>query len=332
LARALEPVSELTGAMEQIVEHGDLTQVVRQDRDDELGRMVVYFAKLVEKLREIPVTLGVSMGSLNDAIGALVEATEQQNRMLARQAASLHQTQVTAEEIRQISDTAAGRARELMRLARQAVVTSREGEDKVRQSVDSFSAVREQVEAISGQMLALNDSAQRIMDIVGTVKDFSDQSNILALNAGIEAMRAGEHGKGFSLVAREVRTLADQSLNATARVEQIMGQVTQDIARTVKTTQDGNRRIEAGAAGAKLSGEAFNSLAALSRSNTEMVSQIAEAVDQQNTGIDQIFQAVKGQNEAMDETLAGLQATQSSLSVLRQVVSDVDLVLRSFKV
>ncbi|HEX8705950.1 MAG TPA: methyl-accepting chemotaxis protein, partial [Myxococcaceae bacterium] len=168
--------------------------------------------------------------------------------------------------------------------------------------------------------------------ITQTVKDLADQSHMLALNAAIEAVRSGEHGKGFGVVAREIRSLADRSIRATSQVRDLLADVSNAIANTVRITEQGARRMEAGLSQVRHSGDTLRALSAIVRDSSASVRQIAHTVNQQTAGIEQIFTAVIELNSLMDGTLERITATSNAVGSLRahsdrvsQVVSDYQI-------
>src|SRR4051795_9573994 len=121
--------------------------------------------------------------------------------------------------------------------------------------------IREQVQSIADNILALSEQSQQIGEIIATVNDLADQSNLLALNAAIEAARAGEHGKGFAVVAAEIRSLAEQSKEATAQVRRLLGDIQRATNATVLATEEGTKGVEHGAQLIGQAGETIDELA-----------------------------------------------------------------------
>ena len=330
--RLVSPITQLTLVVKRIVEEGDLTQRISVASEDEVGRLAAYFAEMVERLRKVPLELGKSAETLSQAVAALEAATAQQNSTITRQATALQETQVTAEEIKQTSQTAARSAQGILEATQRADEIGRKGEESVEQSLEALSDMRAQVGEIAKRINELGDRTRQIGDITNTVKELADQSNMLALNAAIEAVRAGEHGKGFSLVAREIRRLADQSIQATNRVREILESVSSAAAAAVKNTESGASRIEVGLSQAKASGDNLKALAGMVRDNNAAVRQIASAVNQQNTGVGQVFTAVMDQSRMMDDTVKQLENALKNVDTLKQVSRDVLEVVRSYKV
>jgi methyl-accepting chemotaxis protein len=162
------------------------------------------------------------------------------------------------------------------------------------------------------------------------VKDLADQSNMLALNAAIEAVRSGEHGKGFAVVAREIRTLADQSIQATGQVRQIIEGIAQEIQAAVVLAAASQRHIESGLTEAKSSGDNLKELSTIVTESAQSARQIAGAVGQQNAGIAQIFTAVTDQNRMMEETVQRLDESRATAQRLKDVTKKVHNLVTRF--
>jgi methyl-accepting chemotaxis protein len=176
---------------------------------------------------------------------------------------------------------------------------------------------------MSTRIRALDERAQLIANLTTTVKDLADQSNMLALNAAIEAVRSGEHGKGFGVVAREIRSLADQSIQATNHVREILQDISEAIRTTVSITETGSEKVESSLAQVRAFGDNIRQLSGIVRDNAAAVRQISAAVTQQNAGIGQIFQAVNDLTKMMDDTMQRLRTTDGATALLRSVAEQV---------
>jgi methyl-accepting chemotaxis protein len=177
--------------------------------------------------------------------------------------------------------------------------------------------MKEQSSQTAERINALQRRMGQVRAIADTVKDLADQSNMLALNAAIEAVRSGEHGKGFALVAREIRRLADQSIQATDQVREILESVASELNEAVEVAGRGARRMEGEMAEVRKSGRSLSSLADLVRTTAGSVGQIATAVTQQDEGIGHIFGAVTRQSEMMERTQVQLGEVRASLDQLK---------------
>jgi methyl-accepting chemotaxis protein len=330
--RMVRPVITLTEITRRIVEEGDLTQEVRVQSDDEVGVLSRHFAAMVDRLRQIPRELAKNAQLLKQAVAALEEATAAQNAVVTRQATALQETQVTAEEIRQTSRVASRSADGILQDIARAEAAGEKGALALEESLKSLGDILASVRATSSSIGDLGERTRQIGGITNTVKDLADQSNMLALNAAIEAVRSGEHGKGFALVAREIRRLADQSIQSTERVREILNSVGGAVSSAVAGSEDGARRVEASLDQMRSSSEHLRALALVVRDTSSAVRQIAGAVSQQDTGVNQVFAAVVDQNKMMEESMQQLRGTLNAVNTLQEVSSGLAEVLGRYKV
>jgi methyl-accepting chemotaxis protein len=331
VARFVAPLRALTHAARRIVD-GDLTQQIQVMANDEVGEVAGAFVQMVEKMKEVLRALQESVQLLTNAGGELSQSTTDQSQTITRQATALQETQVTAQEIKQTSLLAAQKAETVLKLTEKADQVSSQGEEAIEKSLGGLTDIRSQVDEIAQKIAQLSERTQQIGGITQTVKDLADQSNMLALNAAIEAVRSGEHGKGFAVVAREIRSLADQSIQATNRVREILEDIGGAIRVAVSITERGSQKIEGGLLQVKQSGENLRELSNIVKDNSSAVRQIAAAVSQQNAGITQIFSAVTDQTRMMDETMRRLETTTQAASTLKDLSQRVSEVVGRFRV
>jgi methyl-accepting chemotaxis protein len=327
----ISPLRRLTHLTSRILE-GDLTQRVDVTSSDEIGELAAAFGAMVEKLKQVVGALQDSVRLLKQAGDDLGTSTSEQSETITRQATALQETQVTAQEIKQTSLLAAQKAEAVLKLTEKADEVSNSGETAIESSLGGLTDIRAQVDEIAHKIAQLAERTQQIGGITQTVKDLADQSNMLALNAAIEAVRSGEHGKGFAVVAREIRSLADQSIQATNRVREILEDISGSIRGAVAITEKGTQKIEGGLQQVRVSGENLKQLSNIVKDNSAAVRQIAAAVSQQNAGITQIFSAVTDQTKMMDETMRRLETTTAAAGVLKDLSQRVSDVVRGFRV
>jgi methyl-accepting chemotaxis protein len=333
LARSVtRPIKALSEAVSRVVRERDLTHDVQVQANDEVGELATAFSQMVAHLRESTTSLQQGTRVLTEAVAELTQAASQQEANLSRQAASLHETQVTAQEIRQSSMMAAERSQSVLAVAVRAQEVGSSGEQTVSASVQGFERLHEQVGKVSQSIAALGERTQQIGTITETVKSLADRSNMLALNAAIEAVRSGEHGKGFGVVAREIRHLADQSIKSTGQVRDLIDDTRLAIQSAVVMFDEGQQQMEKGLAQVRASGNNLQQLSSIIQETAAATRQIAGAVGQQNTGITQIFQAINDLSTQMNEALQGVQATTVSALRLQEVAMRMESVATAYKV
>lgn len=299
---------------------------------DEIGDLAFALNSVLSKLRQIPETLASSASRLMAAGKELSEANSEQQQSLNQQAAAIQETQVTSQEIKHTSQMTSERAESMLRVARRAEELGHEGEAAIEQSMQGLSTIQGFVDAMQVKLNRLAESATQIGEITEAVKDMADQSNLLAVNAAIEAARAGDNGKGFAVLAREIRALADQSVKSTTRIRTILGEVIGAIRAAATMVEQGSRDIQGGLERMRASSNSLRELSRLSQENSSAMRQIVAAVNQQNAGISQIFSAIADLSQIMDGTLRRLESTQQATGTLEVVSTEVSEMARQFTV
>jgi len=299
---------------------------------DEIGDLAFALNSVLGKLRQIPETLASSASRLVAAGKELSEANNEQQQSLNQQAAAIQETQVTSQEIKHTSQMTSERAESMLRVAKRAEELGHEGEAAIEQSMQGLSAIQGFVDAMQVKLNRLAESATQIGEITEAVKDMADQSNLLAVNAAIEAARAGDNGKGFAVLAREIRALADQSVKSTTRIRTILGEVIGAIRAAATMVEQGSRDIQGGLEKMKASSNSLRELSRLSQENSSAMRQIVAAVNQQNAGISQIFSAIADLSQIMDSTLKRLESTQQATGTLESVSTEVSEMAQQFTV
>jgi methyl-accepting chemotaxis protein len=323
------PLDKLVAGAEQIG-RGNFAHRIDVHNQDETGELARSFnamserrqqaeTQLAKQAEEREHTLRTVAEFVNQLAGATAEilaSTTQQVAGAQEQGSAVAETVSTVEEIAQMSEEAAGRARAVSESARHSEEVGRNGRRAVDEAIASMSTVREQVESIASRILALAEQAQAIGDIITTVNDISEQTHMLALNASIEASRAGEHGRGFAVVAAEVKALADQSKKATAQVRQILGQIQRATQGAVMTTEDGTKSVATATRVVTQAGAHIQTLSELLAQASLTAAQISASASQQATGTGQIRQAMRDVSQATQQTLTSIRQTERAVQEL----------------
>ena len=291
----------------------DLMAAVEREAQLELSRQAV-------EERVVQPLVG-SLAALRDSVQTLTGSTKDQQQDLERQSHALQETQVTAEEIRQTSLIASQQAAQVLRATEEAGDVGAVVEDALGQSVEGLADIRGQVEDISERIQAVAAYTEMIAGITRTVQDLADQSNVLAINAAIEAARSGEHGRSFSVVAREMRSLSSQSVMATQQVRSVLDDTRSRIQGVVDLTRQGGERMSKGIESIQASADRLRMLSGLVQDNADAVRRISASVNQQSVGVSQISNAVTELTAMMDMTVARMASTEAAADIL-QVVSD----------
>jgi methyl-accepting chemotaxis protein len=245
------------------------------------------------KLEEMFRTVGETAARLATAANEILAQTAQQTSGAQQQLAAVSETMTSLDEVGRTSERAADRARGAAETARRSDELSRAGHGAVDEAVEVIGRAKGQADSVARTILELAEQANAIGDIAALIDDLAEQTNVLALNAAIEATRAGEHGKGFSVVAAEVKSLAEQSRRATAEARQVLGDLQKRANRSVLSTEESTRSLEAAVRAAQHAGQVIRDLAELSERLSGAVGEIAQSASQQAVGIGQITEAVR---------------------------------------
>ncbi len=298
---------------------------------DEMGDLAAGMVTVLERLQEIPTRLQASATMLLSASTALGSASNQQRQRLSEQAAMLQQAQLTSEEIRTTSELASHKAESVLSVAGHAGQLGQYGEEALDRTLTGLNTIRDFVDGIRGKVLRLQESATQIAHIAVTVKDLADQSHLLALNASIEAARAGDQGAGFAVVASEIRKLADQTIRENALIRKSLLDIGTAIRDVVSMSEQGALQVEGGLEMVKSSGNNLREMSLIIQENAAAVRQIAVAVNQQNTGISHIFNAITHISAGMDETMKRLDTTLQATETLQAVTREVTEIARRYQ-
>src|SRR5882724_2660694 len=321
-----DPVRDIAEAASRIAE-GDLsTRVDSVQRADEIGVLTNTFGRMVERLREMTRQISEGAQVLADTTGDILITTTQVASGAAETASAVSETTVTVEEVKQTAQVASQKARAVSESAQKASQVSQNGRKSVEETMQGMQRVQEQMEAIAESIVRLSEQSQAIGEIIATVNDLAEQSNLLAVNAAIEANKAGEQGKGFAVVAQEVKSLAEQSKQATAQVRTILGDIQRATSAAVLATEQGNKAVQAGVKQTTETGESIRLLADSISEAAQSATQIAASSQQQMVGMDQVALAMENIKQASVQNVAGTKQAEvaaQSLHELGQKLSDM---------
>ncbi|PTY02322.1 chemotaxis protein [Verrucomicrobia bacterium LW23] len=364
------PLRDVTSAAKRISE-GDLsTPIPAVTRTDEVGDMLRAFAKMQAALSEMArVARSIADGDLNlevkpqsdkDLLGnavttmlaglrrnttamqeaatvlgssasEILAATTQAATGAAETATAVSETTVTIEEVKQTAQLASQKARLVSDNAHRAAEFSQEGRGAVDAYHESIGKIQLQMGSIAETVVKLSEQSQAIGEIVATVADLAEQSNLLAVNAAIEAARAGEQGRGFAVVAQEVKSLADQSKQATVQVRVILSEIQKAISRSVMAAEQGDKTVEAGMRQANAAAASIRSLTEVIESGAQAALQIAASSQQQSVGMDQIAGAMENIKEAINQNVSGTRQTEAAARNLYGVGQKIQTLVNQYQ-
>ena len=313
LNRAIaKPLREATLVAERIAT-GDLRgEVPAGTSRDEVGQMLRALGDMVQSWRTLAAETTRGVATLTGAAGEILSSTAQAAASTAETAAAVSETTATVEEVKQTSLLASEKSRAVSDAAQQAARNAADGRRALEESVKGMQTIQEKMEAIAGTVVRLSERSHAIGEITATVASLAEQSNLLAVNAAIEAAKAGEHGKGFAVVAQEVKSLAEQSRQATRQVREILGEIQKGVGAAVMITEQGAKTVADGVAQTAQAGQAISGLADNMTEAAQAAVQIAVSSQQQQAGMDQVALAMENIQQASTENAAGSRQAEAS--------------------
>jgi len=265
-----------------------------------------------EQLRQGANVLAASASQIMASLTELLASSTQT-------ASAIAQTSITVEEVKQTASIAEQKAKTVSSSAQQTVHVTQSGEQAVETAIAGLHRIHDQMESIAQSVIKLGEQSQAIGEIITNVSELAEQSNLLAVNAAIEAAKAGEQGRGFTVVAQEVRNLATQSKKATAQVRAILSDIQKATHVAVLVTEQGTKAVETGV---QQSIEANQSIRVLSQNVTEAaqaVTQIAASSQQQLVGMDQVATAMGNIKQATTHNIEGTRQIEQAVQQLQGV-------------
>jgi methyl-accepting chemotaxis protein len=284
-------ITELLNLINQ-VSRGDLTLRGKVTNDalgnvaESINMMLENFTTVLERVRKGAVDVSTNANRILVATDEMNTGTTQQDQEITNTASAVEELTVS---MKQVSNNAEASAE----AARRALDAAEQGNRAVRDTLDGMQRIRSSVQATARKIKSLGDRSLEISEIINVINDITEQTNLLALNAAIEAARAGEAGRGFAVVADEVRKLAEHSRTATKDIAALIKAIQAETNEAVVVMEEGTKEVEVGAGLADQAGKALEAISSVVRQSAELVQEISLASKQQVRGTEGVANAMQ---------------------------------------
>ena len=329
----LRPILALTETAKRIAQTREYSARAEKLSGDELGTLADAFNQMLgdieertgalqranESLREQTREMREAAAVLAASASQIMASTQQLSASARETAGAITETTATVKEVKHTSQVSSDKAKFVSDDAQKAADVAKGGKRAVDQTIEGMNAIRRQMDAVAESILRLSAQSQTIGDIIATVDDLASQSKLLAVNAAIEAAKAGEEGKGFAVVAQEVRSLADQSRQATTSVRTILNEIQKATGSAALATEQASKAVEGGLRQSVAAGESIGALAESIEGAAQASTQIAATSKQQLVGMDQVALAMENIKQESAQTVASTKQVETAAQQLHNL-------------
>jgi methyl-accepting chemotaxis protein len=321
------PVKEIVKG----IENADLNTQFRSVRKDEVGDLQRSFDRFVTSIQETLVQVSEAASAVASASSEISSSTEQMAAGSQEQTSQAGEVASAVEEMTKTIIENSKNAVETAETAKKAKGAAETGGLVVQETVAGMKKIADVVKRSAETVQALGKSSDQIGEIIGVIDDIANQTNLLALNAAIEAARAGEQGRGFAVVADEVRKLAERTTKATKEIAGMIKKIQVDTKGAVESMGEGTKQVDEGITLADKAGESLKEIVDVSQRVTDMVARIAAASEQQSSASEQISKNVEAISSVTGETAVGTQQIARAAEDLNRLTEDLQTYLEKLK-
>ena len=327
----LKPVARLVDIAEKMAE-GRLDQRIPDHGNDEIGVLYKALDHMITAFKKMFMEIKEGVRTLSEAVGQISSTASQLAVSASQTSSSIAQISTTMEEVRQTARLSDEHAARVSEDAGKSAKIAEQGADAAGLTISGMERIRNEVGYVVESIIRLSEQTRGIGEIISAVNDLADQSNLLSVNAAIEASKAGEHGKGFTVVAQEIKSLASQSKDATNQVRKILNEIQNASSSAVMAAEKGNKAVDEGSALSARAGETIEILAQNIARTAETISGIAHSSNEQLLGMDQLSEAMINIKDASMQNVDGARLLEEAAENLKDLADRLDGLTATYRV
>ena len=329
----ISPINKIVDRIKDIAQgEGDLTKRLDESSHNEFGNLSHWFNTFMGKLQSIIIELKDATVNISQASDVMTDVTHETSDGVRQQQTETDQIATAVNEMNASVHEVANHAVIAAEAASEANNSASEGQGIVNKTVSEIETLATEVERAAEVIHTLEQESDEIGSVLGVIKGISEQTNLLALNAAIEAARAGEQGRGFAVVADEVRTLAGRSQDSAKEIEKMVERLQEGARNAVNVMDEGKDKANSVVKQAEQAGEALNTITSSVMKINEMNIQIASAAEEQSSVAESINQGIVNISQIADKTASGAEQSTQSSNELSQLSERLKGLVAQFKV
>ncbi|AWL13088.1 Methyl-accepting chemotaxis protein PctB [Saliniradius amylolyticus] len=328
----LSPLSEVANALENISRgEGDLTQRLSVTKDDEIGKVALSFNEFVEKIQSLVLAIQDSVSEAVSNAQSVQSGTVTGRSHIEKQQSETDQVAAAITEMSSASKEIAQNVQNTADSADQVSKDAQRVSEIIENSVSSINGLSEQLNQATEVVASLENDVEGIVSVLEVIGSIAEQTNLLALNAAIEAARAGEQGRGFAVVADEVRALASRTQESTAQIQSTIDKLQSSAKSAVNVMEQSQKQSQESVEHASSSSESISGILDSTHEITGMASQIATAVEQQSTVAEELSHNVNRIVSAGQDSMNQLESMTDSAESMRKTAEKLAQLANQFK-
>ncbi len=337
-AGAVEQQNYLAASIEKLLvkmesfSKGDLTVNLEIEKEDEIGKLFNGFNKSVENIGKLIVKLQEAVEATASASSQISSSSEEMAAGAQEQSAQTSEVASAVEEMTKTIFETSKNTSIAAETAKASGEKAKEGGKVVSETIGGMNKIAEVVSKSADTVFTLGQNSEKIGEIVQVIDDIADQTNLLALNAAIEAARAGEQGRGFAVVADEVRKLAERTTKATKEIAEMIKKIQKDTEEAVVSMKQGTEEVESGKKYAVKAGEVLSEIVSGAEKVTDIVVQVAAASEEQSAAAEQIGKNIEAINSVTQESSSGIQQIARAAEDLNRLTNNLQELISHFKI